>query len=415
MAKKLNFGAARSSNSFGLFVDQETDWVFKRTLEMMSEKAAEIGECLYAASLIDPKDIESWVREWADLAHRVEELAEKSLAGGHTISAREGFLKACNYFRSAEYGCSPNHPLFHELWQKSVGAFQQACKLFDPPIQIVEIPFEGHMLPGYFWSPDDKCTTRPTMIAAGGNDSSGEEIFIVTGFGAVRRGYNYFTFEYPGHRGAVHLDPGAIKRPDVEVPFKAAIDFLENLPGVDERIALAGFSYGGYVATRVAMYEDRVKAVIADSPIVNLPALLDKGMLGPMLKTVPPGMLDRFIEKTLAKKAPMVKALLDYSAWTWGMPSFSKAVSSPAYQQHVITNQLDKVICPALGLVGQGEGEEMICQADIFINGISSQNKKLHIFSLEADGSNDHCQLDNLSRAHQIAYDWLDDIFGYAN
>ena len=155
------------------------------------------------------------------------------------------------------------------------------------------------------------------MIAAGGNDSSGEEIFIVTGFGAVpHHGYNYFTFEYPGHRGALHLNPGAIKRPDVEVPFRAAIDLLENLPGVDERIALAGFSYGGYVATRVAMCEDRVKAVIADGPIVNLPALLDKGMLGPMLKSVPPGMLDRFIEKTLAKKAPMIKALLDYSAWT---------------------------------------------------------------------------------------------------
>jgi hypothetical protein len=136
-------------------------------------------------------------------------------------------------------------------------------------------------------------------------------------------------------------------------------------------------------------------------------------MLGQMLRTVPPGMVDRFIETKLAKKSPMIKALLDYSIWTWGAPSLSAVIASKAYQQHVIIDELHRVKCPALGLVGRGEGEEMMRQAKIFINGISSENKKLHIFSREKDGSNDHCQLDNFARAHQITYDWLNEIFSY--
>jgi hypothetical protein len=53
----------------------------------------------------------------------------------------------------------------------------------------------------------------------------------------------------------------------------------------------------------------------------------------------------------------------------------------------------------------------MVQQAKTFIEKIGSENKKLHAFTLERDGSYDHCQLDNLSRGQQVMYDWLDDVF----
>jgi|GEM_PF-3189126 len=63
MTKEMDktLGVGRSPNSFGIFKDQETDWVFKRTLEPMNEKAAEIGDCLYAARQIDETNGESSV------------------------------------------------------------------------------------------------------------------------------------------------------------------------------------------------------------------------------------------------------------------------------------------------------------------------------------------------------------------
>ena len=412
---KVKFGAARSPDGFGVFRNHETNWVFKRTLEFMSEKAAETGECLYVARRINghkahETDGESWIGEWADLAARVEALAEESLRHGRKVSAREAFLRASNYYRTAEYGCVPEHPRFHELWQKSVDCFRKACPLFDPPVQAIEVPFDGKMLPGYFWRPDESDTPRPTLIAVGGNDSSGEEIFLTTGPAAVRRGYNYFTFEYPGHRGTVHLYPDCVKRPDYEVPFRAAIDFLETLPGVDERIALAGFSYGGYVASRVAIHEPRIRAVIPDSPIIDMPQAVLSGILGPLIKGATGNLIDTLIARRV-RKSPLMKALLYYSKWTWGAETFREEFDSEAFNRHVITDDLHRITCPALALVGKDEGEEMVRQARAFYDGISSATKKLHVFTVEEDGSNDHCQLDNFGRAHQVAFDWLDEIF----
>jgi esterase/lipase len=394
----------------GIFKDHETDWVLKRTWEQMSEKAAETGELLFAAHQIDETNGESWISVWANLAELIFDHAQEALNAGHLVSAREAFLRANNYYRTAEYACPPRHPRFHELWQKSVAAFQAACPLFDPPIQILDVPFEKWTLPGYFWRPKDDDRKRPTFVSLGGNDSSGEEIFITTGFGAIRRGYNYFTFEYPGHRGAVHLDASCVKRHDYEVPVKAALDFLETLPGVDGRIALGGFSYGGYVAARVACFEKRIKAVLPDTPIIDIPTIVLNGFLGPLIKGLSPDVLDRVVARRL-RKSPLTKALLDYSVWTWGASSLSEEFALNSFRNHVIREEIKAIDCPALALVGKDEGEEMVKQAQFFFDHISSKNKHMHIFSRERDGSNDHCQLDNFSRAQQVAFDWLDKIF----
>jgi len=113
------------SDAFGVFKDHETDWVFRRTLEYMNEKAAEIGECLYVARKIDETDPESWRLEWTSLADRVKAFADESLEAGRIISARECYMRASNYYGTAEYGTLPTHPSFDDLWQKSVDCFRK--------------------------------------------------------------------------------------------------------------------------------------------------------------------------------------------------------------------------------------------------------------------------------------------------
>jgi esterase/lipase len=415
----LKLGIARSPYSFGIFKDSETDWFFKRTLEHMIEKAAEIGECLYVARRIDETDGESWIREWSDMAERVAKAGEDSLTKGHTVSAREAFARASNYYRAAEYGTPPSHPRFYELWEKSRNCFHKACPLYTPPIQIVGVPFEGNLLPGYYWRPDHADVKRPTLITVGGNDSSGEEVVFAGGPATVRRGYNFFTFEFPGHRGAVHLYPDCVKRPDYEVPFKAAIDYVETLPGVDKRIALTGLSFGGYVSARVAVYEPRVKAVIPNSPLID-GYRVSQAAWRPLLKRIPRFLLKRLLEWRLRKK-PLLKAFFEYSLWSsgygmslddWLNPEIQEKIAE-VQKQYTIVNDLDKITCPALAMVSIDEGEELVRQAKEFYEGISSEIKKLHIFTLDTDGSNDHCQLDNRSRGNQVLFDWLDDIFDY--
>ncbi|RDE16300.1 MAG: hypothetical protein C4K48_01835 [Candidatus Thorarchaeota archaeon] len=409
---RLTLGMARAPKSIGIFKDPETDWAFNRTLEFMSEKAAEMGECLYAARRIDEQDGDSWISEWAALAERVESLGDESLRNGHTISAREAFLRASNYWRTAEYACTPNHHRFHETWQRSVNAFRKACRLFNPPIQVLEVSFEGRMLPGYFMRPDSSDIARPTMFAAGGNDSSSEEILTAVGFSAVRRGYNFFTFDYPGHRGAVHLYADCVKRADYSGAFAAALDLLKSLRGVDDRIALSGYSYGGYVVSQVATREPRVRALIADSPLMDIPALQRSSAFSRVFRAIPDRLLIKAVEKKL-KSTPVLKGLVYYTFWSWGCPNVIEGREWKPKLDSVITEEVHKIRCPTLALVSKHEGDFMLEQAEAFIQKIGSERKRLHVFTQEQDGSYDHCQLDNISRGQQVMYDWLDDILGY--
>lgn len=52
--------------------------------------------------------------------------------------------------------------------------------------------------------------------------------------------------------------------------FKSAIDWLEVQPGIDpERIGIWGTSFGGGIVTHVAAYDIRVKACVAQAPILD--------------------------------------------------------------------------------------------------------------------------------------------------
>lgn len=64
------------------------------------------------------------------------------------------------------------------------------------------------------------------MVVAGGNDDTIEEGFFIIGPAAVARGYNFFTFSYPGVRNAVHTDPVQVKRPDPKI---FVLTFLAHL------------------------------------------------------------------------------------------------------------------------------------------------------------------------------------------
>ena len=413
MSKKIIKNAR--SEAFGIFKDPETDWTFRRILERMGEQAAEIGECLAVARKIKEGELESWMKEWKMMGERLEKTAQRAVANQHLVSGREAYLRASTYYAAAEYGTDPLHPEFHPLWKKSVTCFLQAAALMDPPVQIVQVPFEWKLLPGYFWRPDDRDTLRPTLIAAGGNDSSLEEVFLTCAPAAIRRGYNFFTFEHPGHRGAVHLYPDCIKRPDYETAYKAAIDLLEGLPGVNDQLAITGFSFGGYIACRVAAHEKRIRAVIPNSPILDSYAVTMAFWSG-LITKIPMNLLAKLTEMKLKKK-PVLHALKHYNDWAGGLYPTNltpeeKAEAGFALLRSMVVDAM-KIDVPALGMVSEGDGPVLLDQAQQFLNQISSRDKQLYYFTLDKDGSDDHCQLDNRSKSNQVMLDWLDEVFQY--
>jgi hypothetical protein len=133
------------------FKDQDLDLYLQAfPLNFQTYGGASAGETFYAASRIDEKDLESWVYEWGALAAHVEGEGAAALQKGHRVSARESYLRAYSYHRTATLCLRVADPRFRTTWQTMRSCFRRSAELFDPPIEPVEIPYEGSALPAYF-------------------------------------------------------------------------------------------------------------------------------------------------------------------------------------------------------------------------------------------------------------------------
>jgi Prolyl oligopeptidase family len=127
-------------------------------------------------------------------------------------------------------------------------------KLMDQPIESFDIDFEGAKLPAYFIAGGEG--KRPTLIALGGFDSTMEEVYGWIGTVAAQYGWHCLIFEGPGQWTALKTNPGLLFRPDYEKPVSAVVDYLFSRPDVDQdKVALIGYSFGGYLAPRAAAGE----------------------------------------------------------------------------------------------------------------------------------------------------------------
>lgn len=185
--------------------------------------------------------------------------------------------------------------------------------------------------------------------------------------------------------------------------------------GVDERIALTGMSWGGYVTTKVAAYEKRLKAIMPNTPMIDWWAVFD-AYIGNRINLLPKVLFNKLVNWKVSK-SPVKESLFQYGWWALGWDHENLKITDwyeKGIQDWKITDEeLKNITCPALGLIGENEGKVLVDQGNHFLKTISSKNKQLYKFTLEKDGTSDHCQIDNRGRGNQVMFDWLDDLFDY--
>ncbi len=188
-----------------LFRDESFSFETLRAAGAAPYDGADLGEVLATTRLIREGDLNDWLSAWRATAERVHELARTSLAAGHRVSARQAFLRASNYYRTAEFfrRCSPiGDRLLLELSRRSREAFGEAIDLMDRPVERVAIPYDDIELPGYLFRVDDAPTPRPLVIYTNGYDSTAEESWFAIAAAALERGYHVLAYDGPG-QGAV--------------------------------------------------------------------------------------------------------------------------------------------------------------------------------------------------------------------
>lgn len=386
------------------FKNKDMDFYLMAILGYQSYGGAGLGECFHAASRIKGNSLESWVKAWTDLAGSVEAQATRALEKGHRVSAREAYLRTITYYRAATFCIHAHDPRLYDAWHKLRLCFRKASILFNPPIEAIEVPFDGKALPGYFMRVDDGGRKHPTLIMIGGGETFAEELYFWAGAAGARRGYNVLFVDLPG-QGGTPFD-GLFFRMDSEVPIKAVVDYVLSRPEVDpERLALYGISAGGYMVSRAVVFEKRIKACIANAPIINLHRFATAEI--PSILQKAPEFVSNTVMKIAGFRNPLLMLLWEKLCWQLGVSKISEVLEKLSHA--TVEGRINEIKCPMLCMVSEGESEEQITQAREFYSALTVP-KEFRIFTAE-EGADAHCQVNNLSLMHQVVFDWLDKVF----
>jgi dienelactone hydrolase len=365
-----------SSGAFEYFPDNlEWSTQMLRLFSYCYVRGADFSEVHAVARTLPVGDDAAWQRGFSELANQIEASARTSAARGHEVTARDLFLRATIYHRiSGQMADIAGETDVPPGLLESVRCFLEASARMTPTFLPVEVPYADSSLPGYLCVPD---TTPdggvPTVIDIGGIDAWAEEQYFKIGSALAERGYGVLLLNGPGQGAAKQR--GVFGRYDFETAAAAAVDFLQEQPGVDaDRIAFIGSSLGGYYAARAAALEPRLKATVIWGAAMGFdPSLMNATGSGRA------GSRIRQVERFLGVEG--IDALLEHG---------SKFQLGPAV--------MGKASAPVLILHGGSDMLAPVSHAQAVYDDIGHPDKTLLVYPPGTPGSA-HCQLRTRSRA----------------
>jgi len=375
---------------------------------------SDFGEVKTTIERIGAGDIHDWHHEWTATAERIESIGDECVRRKHSVSAREAYIRAATYHRTAYYplfGPKVESPLA-ESSRREWNAMVKAAPLFDPPIEILEIPYGDATLPALLMRAGTGNEPCPLIVHTNGYDSTVCEMLLGNALAGVARGYHCLLFDGPA-QGRALIEQRLPMRPDWEKVVTPVVDVAVKLPGVDpEKIILVGWSFGGFLVTRAAAFEPRAAAVIADpgqwdqrDNVISALPLSDEQKadfpninprcLDPMVEwlTGPSG--DPMLRWKLLQRGPLVHAVDNLFDYLKELLAFELSA--------VVGN----ITCPIL--VTMADGDPSATGAPKVIDAVASKKKQLVYFT-DAEGSGGHCEGTARMLYHQRTFDWLDEV-----
>ena len=199
---------------------------------------------------------EDWLPAWMKVGDLFRKMGEEALAGSHTISAGEFFMKATLAYHWAQVFHFHDVEAKQQAQLAKVKAYSQARPLLMPPIQRLETSFEGVSIPIDVRIPPGP-GPHPAVILICGTDSTKEENFVM-GNAFLSRGLAIVGFDGPG-QGEVW--PSMKLRPDFYKVVSLVADAICTLPQIAKnRLVLLGKSFGGFLAPSAAAHDSRFRA-----------------------------------------------------------------------------------------------------------------------------------------------------------
>lgn len=384
-----------------LFGNEDFDGNFDRTLYGAYYGTADLGEAFATGRAIGKPTADSWYDNWSARAVQVRADADTSFAGGHRVSARDGFLRASEYFRQSYFFL--RHDLTDsrllEAFEAHRDAFARFASLSDVHAEKVGIPYrhEGgeSSIHGWFFAPVDDGVKRPTIISPCGYDSTAESGWF-TVLPALRRGYNVLSVEGPGQGASLYHDK-LYFRADAEVPYGQVMDWVTAHDRVDPaRVAMMGRSFAGYLGPRAVAADERYAALVCDPAQPDMGTKIPTGIAG---KIAAPAM------------AAAVRLSADKAEFFGARMAAHNCAGIAEYFDELKTftmiDMAPGITCPTL--LVESEGDPVGGGGAALLDAIASTDKQL-LAPPASSGLAGHCGGLGQKVWERTVFDWLDDI-----
>ncbi len=221
------------------------------------------GDVKEAFESIHSSDKDEWAAGFMHVADRYFNEA-KSVEKADPGKANADYIRAWRLYSFGRWPI-PASPGKQRSYEKAIEAFLDHAKFFDPPLEVVRIPFEGKEIIGYLRLPKNAKGPVPLVIAVNGLDSRKED--LAESFGAILPfGIGYLAVDGPG----TGQNPIKVSETADRV-LSRVLDYAQSRPEIDKnRIAMHGVSWGAYWATKMAIVERaRLRGASAQSPPVD--------------------------------------------------------------------------------------------------------------------------------------------------
>lgn len=355
-------------------------WSFlvQRLIDEAVQDGADFNECFRTIARIPDKDFEAWYREWMKTAEQIEKLAKDAVQKGHLITAKDAYIRAFTYYRTAQFWLEYEDPRKNSAFLKALDCFGTANSIGTPSYERVKIPFEGTTLPGYFCSAQGRKQGKgPVVLYVGGADTFAEQLLFMGVSRITKRGISCMTMTGPGQGEVVRVKK-LFTRPDYEKPIGAALDYLEKRKDVNpKKMAVMGVSMGGYYAARGAALDDRAAACLLFGACYSV-----------------------------------VDDLYDYfspirSSLQWIVGAKSPDEAREKLSKFTLKGVIDKMKCPLL--INHGADDFIVSPAAAHKTYAEARcPKEMRIWRADEGGSA-HCMGDNRAQAFSFMFDWLAD------
>ena len=330
---------------------------------------------------------DAWREEWCAMAARLEKVADQAVAEGRQHTAGNYYLRAGMYYFTGERFIYPGQQKL-EVGRKSLQCQRAGLERRYPNMEFVEVPFEGATLPAIFMKAPGVTGPAPTVVVFDGMDNCKEMSILFNGLEFAARGWHTLAIDGPGQGESLRLR-GLYARHDYEGAGTAAYEYVSRRPEVDPgRVAVMGYSFGGYYASRVAAFEKRYAAGVAF-------AALHWDLAG----------WQREIKRRLEIDPKNTAQSAFHFRWIMGHIDDGDAAIKKA-EKFSLAGVAEQISCPFLIVHGEADKVVPVDSAHTLYAAVGSKRKTLRILTAE-DGGTYHAQADNRQVGVDFIADWI--------